>query len=427
MMDYSEHEKRMMSDCVILALKNCYQAQKLVVDKDVYETIRNHIVELQRLNAKICNSMEKQQDNQTIIQIKRRIIMQRFNINWTVKTLVGQMNKGKVNFDNAVQRGFVWDMQRKSLLIHSMLYGYAIPAMYFTRDSDGIYNSLDGKQRSNAIMEYLSGEFALTEDIPMVLDEDGNLNNFSGMFFEQLPDWAKDRIKDYNLTIYYYEDMTEQEIREFFRRLNNGKPLSSIELTRVSTPDMPKFQNLAKHEAIQNVVTAAGKKRFTDEVIALQLYHMATEESPDFSTKAFREWAQNVKADDETMEDLKAGLNAYQQFVETLTDKKQSKTVRTRTHFVSCVYYCFLACRNGTTQEEINKALTGFFDGDPSVSEEYNKTVTAGSAKPNNVQARQRIMRDLVAAADEAGNDTHTQPETETQMQIDIDAENGDE
>ena len=86
--------------------------------------------------------------------------MQRFNINWTAKALVNQMEKGKVNYDNAVQRNLVWDTEKKSLLIHSMIYGYAIPAMYFTRDENGVYGSLDGKQRSNTISEFLHDEFA---------------------------------------------------------------------------------------------------------------------------------------------------------------------------------------------------------------------------------------------------------------------------
>ena len=33
--------------------------------------------------------------------------MQRFNINWTAKALANQMEKGKVNYDNAVQRSLV--------------------------------------------------------------------------------------------------------------------------------------------------------------------------------------------------------------------------------------------------------------------------------------------------------------------------------
>ena len=39
--------------------------------------------------------------------------MQRFNINWTAKALVNQMEKGKVNYDNAVQRSLVWDVDKK--------------------------------------------------------------------------------------------------------------------------------------------------------------------------------------------------------------------------------------------------------------------------------------------------------------------------
>ncbi len=96
--------------------------------------------------------------------------MQRFNINWTAKALANQMERGKVNFDNAVQRNLVWDDAKKSLLIHSMIYGYAIPAMYFTRDEDGVYDSLDGKQRSNAISGFLHDEFALSADTPAVVD-----------------------------------------------------------------------------------------------------------------------------------------------------------------------------------------------------------------------------------------------------------------
>lgn len=171
--------------------------------------------------------------------------MERYNIQWTAKTLVNQMAKGKVNFDNAVQRGLVWDVSRKSLLIHSMIYGYAIPAMYFVKDENGVYDSLDGKQRSNAISEFMNNEFSLSLDTPPVYNEEGEQEDITGMTFENLPEWAQDKVKDYSLTIYYYENMTDGEIREFFRRLNNGKALTAVELTRVNTPSLEKFQEIA--------------------------------------------------------------------------------------------------------------------------------------------------------------------------------------
>ena len=54
---------------------------------------------------------------------------------------------------------------------------------------------------------------------------------------------SSSRVK-YMAGIAYYEGMTETEIREFFRRLNNGKPLSAIELTRANVPGLTIFQQL---------------------------------------------------------------------------------------------------------------------------------------------------------------------------------------
>jgi len=324
--------------------------------------------------------------------------MQRFNINWTAKALTNQMEKGKVNYDNAVQRNLVWDIEKKSLLIHSMIYGYAIPAMYFTRDENGVYDSLDGKQRSNAISEFLHDEFALSADMPTVMDENGCVEDVSEMYFSQLPEWVQDRIKDYNLTIYYYEDMTETEIREFFRRLNNGKPLSAIELTRANVPNLTIFQELAKHSAIQFVVSEAGRKRFTDEMIAMQIYQLITEESPDFSTKPFREWASKVDVNNEVLGKIAVGLDAYMVFAKSLIDvnNKVLRTIKGRTHFISCAYFCYFAVENGVSQDEINSTLSEFFSGHPSKSSEYNHTVSAGSAKPTSVQTRRDVMWSLL-------------------------------
>jgi len=209
--------------------------------------------------------------------------------------------------------------------------------MYFTRDEDGVYDSLDGKQRSNAISEFLHDEFALSDDTPDVVDENGCVEDVSGMYFSQLPEWVRDWIKNYNLTIYYYDGMTGQEIREFFRRLNNGKPLSAIELTRANVPSLTVFQQLAKHSAIQFVVSEAGRKRFMDEMIAMQLYQLVTEEYPDFSTKPFREWASKVEVDSDVLDTINAGLDAYMVFAKSLIDvnNKVLRTVKGRTRFIS--------------------------------------------------------------------------------------------
>ena len=170
-------------------------------------------------------------------------MLKKANIQWSGKTLRNQIEKEQVSFDCAVQRNPVWDAARKSLLIHSMIEGYPIPPFYFARRNDGKYDALDGQQRSLAIKGYLDGEFPLSEDTPPVTDENGYPVAVTGMVFSELPEWAQDNIKDCSLTIYYFEDITEEEIAELFFRINNGKPLTSVELTRVKAKSILKFQS----------------------------------------------------------------------------------------------------------------------------------------------------------------------------------------
>lgn len=215
-------------------------------------------------------------------------MLKKANIQWSGKTLRNQIEKGQVSFDCAVQRNPVWDVSRKSLLIHSMIEGYPIPPFYFARRDDGKYDALDGQQRSLAIKGYLDGEFPLSEDMPAVTDENGYPVIITGMMFPELPEWAQDNIKDYSLTIYYFEGITEEEIAELFFRINNGKPLTCVELTRVKAKSILKFQEIAKHEMIAGAITEAGKRRYNDENVAMQAWALCFSDCRDFTTKGFR-------------------------------------------------------------------------------------------------------------------------------------------
>jgi len=187
------------------------------------------------------------------------------NIQWSAKQLTKSIEKGTITFDNAVQRGYVWDNDRKSLLIHSMLEGFPIPAFFASKDENG-YSMLDGKQRSEAISGYINGNYFLT-NLPEVMAEISIQNtenkkevieeglDINGSYFSDLPEDLQDRIKDYSLTVYYFDGITEEEINEMFFRLNNGKPLTAIELTRVKARSLEKFQEIGKHELFTSTLT----------------------------------------------------------------------------------------------------------------------------------------------------------------------------
>jgi len=334
--------------------------------------------------------------------------MKRYNMNWTAKALFNQMEKNNVNFDCAVQRGLAWDNERKSLLIHSMVYGYAIPALYFVKNESGSYDALDGKQRSNAIHGFLNGEYALNEDTPTVINDKGEEEDISGCTFEALPEWAKDAIKDYSLTIYYYEDMNEEDVREFFRRLNNGKPLTAIELTRVKAKSIDAFQRLASHDVVMEAVSSKGKERYTDELISMQIYAMDNMETLDFGNKAFRPWIQEEVVTNEAEAEILNGLDyakalfdhmaqAIEANPDSKEDKRVNKKIRTRTNFVSIAYAGLLATRKEMDKADFVTAIYKFFDcSTTSTDSEYNSSVGAGSARGDNVQKRKTAMQELV-------------------------------
>lgn len=336
--------------------------------------------------------------------------MKRFNMDTSVKALVNMMGNDEINFECAVQRNKVWDLEKKSLLIHSLLYGYTVPPFYLTKNEDGTFDSLDGKQRSNALYDFMNNDFVLSAKMPIVYDDNGTEYEFAGKSYQELPEWAQDKIKDYMLSIYYYEDMNSDEIREFFFRLNNGKPLTSIELSRVKAKSIYQFQKIGSHDAIMNILSDRAKASFTNETIAMQIYAMAYMENPDFSTKNFRPFVQDVEVTDDEVAEFKTVLDMVHEcfeYTKTRAEdaddaeykvaKKVLRNIKTRTHFVSVCYlaYLYTTSSDEQSQDKFNDVVWYFFNTGTSkatVSSEYNSAIGAGSAKGSAVQARQHAV-----------------------------------
>lgn len=328
-------------------------------------------------------------------------MLKKSNIQWSAKTLYNQIKKGQAVFDCAVQRNPCWDMSRKSLLIHSMIEGYPIPAFYFARRDDKKYDALDGLQRSTAISEFLNEDYALTSDTPPIKDEDGYSIDVAGKKLSELPEWAQDNIKDYSLTIYYFEDITDDEISELFFRINNGKPLTSIELTRVKAKCLKDFQKIASHDLISSSVTDAGKKRYTNENIAMQSWMLCFSDTKDFSTKIFRPCIESADVTEDQMSKLNAAMDCVLKVCDSLNpkekaDKRVLRKIKTRSHLVSCIYLSYRFLDLGISQEQFKDTVYKFFDtAKASINEDYNNSVGGGSAKPEKIRGRIQVLDSL--------------------------------
>lgn len=222
-------------------------------------------------------------------------------------------NPEKFRFDLAIQRNEVWENDRKSLFIHTLLYGYPFPPCYAQDQGDGLYWMLDGKQRITTAISYVKGEFALNKHTPEI---DGI--KLAGKKFSQLPEELKEKILDTDFQIYQLRGMSEGELAEMFFRLNNGSALSKIELTRaIAGTEMMAFIRSVAAEpffAQSAALTERGRNRFVDEELVLQICYLITRgEAVSLSGKELRNFVTDVRGQgvsEETQEAVRR-ITAY--------------------------------------------------------------------------------------------------------------------
>lgn len=319
-------------------------------------------------------------------------MLKKANITWNARQLTKMVQKGSITFDNAVQRGLVWDVQRKSLLIHSMIVGYPIPAFYAVKNGD-CYDMLDGKQRINAIADFISGKFELT-DVPDVEseNEDGttDLVDISTLHFDEMEEALQDEISNYSLTIYYFDQITEDEISEMFFRLNNGKSLSAFELSRAKAKSMDAIKQIGSHELFKSALTEKAMSRYANEEIVVKSYAVLHEEAPSLETKYIRPLIMEVEITEQDQKQLKAIYDRILAVHGLIEDAKTAKRLLTRTHLISIVPIVAKSLQEGKSDRQMAGWAAEFFSGrrSASVSDIYNYNAGSGSAKKESVRKR---------------------------------------
>lgn len=158
-------------------------------------------------------------------------------LNWTVRNLKTMHDeKATLSFNHPIQRQSAqWTNEQQSLLIHSMLDNFPVPAVYIHKtesveeDAKGRhhygYSVLDGKQRMTTVFSYVDGEFALADDTPAVTIED-TVYEIAGKYFDDLSEDVQQEILRFKFIIQAFEDVSDETIEEIFFRLNNSTPLT---------------------------------------------------------------------------------------------------------------------------------------------------------------------------------------------------------
>lgn len=303
------------------------------------------------------------------------------------KNFAKDVLKNKYNMHHKLQRKEgQWNTLQKSELIDSMLRPYPIDPVRCELKEDGIKYVFDGVQRSTTVKAYFNDEFKLSKKLdPVIIDDE--IYEIAGKKYSELDETIKEKLNDYEMTVYVFTDCTEEDIREMYRRQNNGKPLNNtqkrtaIESTKVSDVVF----ELADHNFFKKVLSPAQlKKDVQRDLIRETLMLIYTSDENDFTSFRAKDidnfvlwYDQNINTSD---------LGVLTDVLNRLDDGFEELKVKSTS--IPMILYTGILCI------KLNKDFNNFIDvvfnfvQNYDSNEEYKQYVQAGTTTSTGVRAR---------------------------------------
>ncbi|OGH96097.1 MAG: hypothetical protein A2X43_10830 [Candidatus Margulisbacteria bacterium GWD2_39_127] len=186
----------------------------------------------------------------------------------TISSLHENYKDGDLILNPDYQRYYVWDRQKASNLIESIILNIPIPVI-FTSEDDDIEEVIDGQQRLQSIFSFIESKFpdgTIFRLSPLKI-----LKELSGKKYSELETSIQKRIKKRELTIIRIQSETQEDIKfEMFERLNtNITKLNAQELRNClyRGPYIEFIKKMAKHPDFLYILdqTESDNKRMLHE------------------------------------------------------------------------------------------------------------------------------------------------------------------
>lgn len=348
------------------------------------------------------------------------------NMNWRASQIAKMVEKEKIRFDLDIQRAGVWEQDRKSELIHSAGEGWIVPPVYAERTPEGVYFVLDGQQRLTALSEFLNDKYSLIgvddlcvceaplENSMLSEDEIKDFENYetyekdgmvfydwNGKKFSELPLYVRNTINTFSINIWYFENLTHEEEVKLFKKLNNGKGLTSKERNIANCRNIEDLIKFKTTPFVQGMFTAVGIRKKHYIPVILKVWMMCFEDIKNisFDSKNFNKTIENALLSQEEIVKIDTLLDFVvdvHNSVKTKSDKRTAKKLFTETHLVSVAPFIMDAMEREIDYHEVADWFISFFqnENETSNSEGYNEASKAGSARAESVRKRNTMLEE---------------------------------
>lgn len=164
--------------------------------------------------------------------------------------------RATIAFPEYQRQSRLWSLDKKQLLIDSILRDIDIPKLYFNKTESGEYEVVDGQQRLWAIWDFLDDDYEYGP---------------KGLKFSELTEVEQSAISQYTLQIAVIEEAEDDYLRELFLRLQLGLLLVTGEKLHAAVGVMKEFvfDELAEHGFIQTIKIP--QRRYAKETLAAQI------------------------------------------------------------------------------------------------------------------------------------------------------------
>lgn len=186
-----------------------------------------------------------------------------------------------------------------------------------------------------------------------------------------------------------------------YARLNNGKPQTAIELTRVKAKSLEKIKDIGKHEIFTSTLTEKAINKYTNEDIVIKSWAILNQDTPNLETKSIRPLIETAEITDEQADNLKSVYDKVLEVYTALTateskqDNKVAKRLITRTHLISLVPIISKQINNQSwSTQQFTNWVRHFFSGKKSatINEDYNDAARSGSGKVDSIKKRLEVI-----------------------------------
>lgn len=169
------------------------------------------------------------------------IFKEKLTVNNIVKTIssvfMNERYSRKIDYKPYFQRNYVWDNDKATYFIESILLGTEVPplVLFQTKEKNEV---IDGRQRYETIDRFLKDKFALSDNGLHCL------KSIAGKKYSQLSDELREQFEETRIRILQFQVVNEPKLdaeredkikKEIFRRYNSGiTPLKKEEIERAT-------------------------------------------------------------------------------------------------------------------------------------------------------------------------------------------------